>query len=158
LPGARRSANLAAMNSLRLGVPIVILLALAGCHLVDQRDFNPNAGRKPQPPAGPAVKFTGPVPLLTIAYTTPDPPYAAELAVAVKRALAMKPDVLFTIQALVPLAATPEAQAVALQAAAASGHEIGEAIIADGADQGQIELAVRADPSMHMQQIQVFVH
>lgn len=146
------------MNPHRLGATVIVLLALAGCHLVDQRDFNPNAGRKPQPPAGPVAKVTGPVPLLTIAYTTPDPPYAAELAVAVKRALALKPDVLFTVQALVPLAATPEAQAVALQTAAASGHEIGEAMIADGADQGQIELAVRADPSMHVQQIQVFVH
>ena len=52
----------------------------------------------------------------------------------------------------------PQAELAVGQAAAASGHEIGEAIIADGADQGQIELAVRADPSMHMQQIQVFVH
>jgi len=136
----------------------LLVLAVAGCHLVDQRDFDRNAGRKPQPPAGKFVAFAGPAPLLTITYTTEDPPYADELAVAVKRALALKPDVLFTIQALVPLAPTPQLQAASLHVAAASGHDVGEAIIADGADKGQIELAVRGDPEVHVQQIKVFVH
>jgi hypothetical protein len=145
-------------HKLAARVGVLVLLSLSGCHLLDQRDFNKNAGRKPQPPPGRVVKMTGPVPLVTISYTTPDPAYAPELAVAVKRALSLKTNVLFTVQALVPLAATPDAQAAALQAAAASGREIGEAIIADGADPGQIELAVRGDPGVHVQQIQVFVH
>jgi hypothetical protein len=146
------------MSPLRPGAAAILLLALTGCHLVDQRDFNPKAGRKPQPPPGPVMKFSGPAPLITITYNTPDPNYAAELAVAVKQALALKQNVLFTVQVLVPLAATPEAQAVALRQATASGREIGEAIVADGADQGQIELAVRGDPGVHLQQVQVFVH
>ncbi len=158
LSGRRGSATLVAMTYLRPLGAAIVLIAVAGCHLVDQRDFDRNAGRKPQPPAGKFVAVAGPAPLLTITYTTDDPPYADELAVAVKRALALKPDVLFTIQALVPLAPSPELQAAALRVAAASGHDVSEAIIADGADKGQIELAVRGDPSVHVQKIQVFVH
>jgi hypothetical protein len=150
LPAPRR------LSGLLLGA--AALLMLAGCHLLDQRDFNKNAGRKPQPPPGKSFTFSGPAPLVTITYTTPDPDYAPELAVAVKRALSLKSNVLFTVQALVPLAATPDGQAAALRAAAASGREIGEAIIADGADPGQIELAVGGEPGVHTQQIQVFVH
>ena len=139
-----------------LAVPL--LGGLAACHLVDQRDFNKNAQRKPVPPPGKAMKFTGPAPLITIDYTTPEPNYAAELTVAVKHALALKPNVLFTVQAMVPLAATPDEQAAALQTAAAAGREIGDAIVANGADQGQIELTVRGDPSLHVQEVRVFVH
>jgi hypothetical protein len=135
-----------------------MLGALPSCHLIDQRSFDKNAGVKPVPPPGPVVKSTAVAPLVTIAYTTPDPDYASELTVAVKRALALKPNVLFSVQSFVPLAATPAAQATALQAAAAAGREIAEAIIADGADQGQIEHTVRADPSLHVQEVRVFVH
>ena len=134
------------------------LLTLASCHLVDQRDFNPNAGKKPVPKAGPVLPFAGPKPLVTIDYTTPDPDYAAELSVAVKRALAVKPNVLFSVNVLVPLAATPEAQAAALQEAAATGREIGEAIVANGADEGQVELTVRGDPAVKVREVRVFVH
>jgi hypothetical protein len=135
------------------------LVLLAACHLIDQRDFDPNAGRKPVPPAAKPGKFVpGPAPLITITYTTPAPDYAAALADAVKRAMAVKPNVLFSIQTLVPLAATPAAQATALQTGAAAGREIGDAIIADGADPGQIELTVRGDPSLHDQEVRVYVH
>jgi len=132
--------------------------AQTACHLIDQRSFDKTAGMKPVPPVPPPGKFVGPHPLITITYTTPDPYYASELTVAVKRALAVKPNVLFTVQAYVPLAATVDAQASALQAAAAAGREIGDAIIADGADPGQIELTAGADPSLHVQQVRVFVH
>jgi hypothetical protein len=135
------------------------LVLLAACHLVDQRDFDPNAGRKPVPPAAkPGKSVPGPAPLITITYTTPEPDYSAGLADAVKRALAVKPNVLFSVQTLVPLAATPGGQAASLQTGAAAGREIGDAIVADGADQGQIELTVRGDPSVHSQEVRVFVH
>ena len=144
------------IRRLLIAAPLVLL---ASCHLVDQRDFNANAGRRPMPPPGKPMKaIAGPAPLVTIAYTTPEPDYAAELEVAVKRALAVKSNVLFTVQTMVPLAATPAEQATALQTAAAAGREIGDAIIADGADQGQIELTVRGDPSVHVQEVRVFVH
>jgi hypothetical protein len=137
---------------------VPLLATLPSCKLIDQRTFDPTAGTKPVPPPPPAGKPAGPGALVTIVYTQPEPNYADELAVAVKRALAVKPNVLFTVQTIVPQAATPAAQATALLAAAGAGREIGEAIIADGADQGQIELTVRADAAAHVQEVRVFVH
>jgi hypothetical protein len=136
---------------------VALLACLAACHLIDQRDFNPSAGTRPRSPAAPAPA-PGPGALLTISYAAGDPAYAPALAHGVQRALALKPDVLFTVQTLVPVADTPDLQAEALRTAAATGREIGEAIVTDGADQGQIELAVRADPSVHAKEVRIFVH
>jgi hypothetical protein len=142
-------------------IPLLALLLLAGCHMIlpDQRTFDPHAGMKPVPPKGPAPKFAaGPQPLITISYATPDPAYADELATAVKHALAVKANVLFTVQTLVPLQTTPADQAAAMQAATTTSREIAEAIVADGADVGQIELALRADPGVKADEVRVFVH
>jgi hypothetical protein len=76
----------------------------------------------------------------------------------VTRALTAKPNVLFTVQGLVPLAGDANAQAEALQAATATTREIAEAIVTDGADQGQIELAVRVDGGVKAKEVRIFVH
>jgi hypothetical protein len=136
----------------------LLVAGLGGCHLVDQRDFNPNAGKPPEPKLAAAPAQLGPGALLTISYANGDPAYAQGLAAAVTRALTAKPNVLFTVQALVPLEGNAEAQAGALQAAAGTAREIAESIVTDGADQGQIELAVRADPGVKAKEVRIFVH
>jgi hypothetical protein len=141
----------------RLWAALPIAL-LAGCHLVDQRDFDARAGRPPVVRAAPALAIAGPQPLLRIAYDTPDPDYSRALSAAVHRAMAVKPDVLFTVQTLVPLSGTPDAQVIAQSAAAGTGREIAEAIVADGADAGQVELAVKGDPALKQKEVRVFVH
>ena len=134
-------------------------LGMGACHLVDQRDFDARAGRKPEPPVAKSAPVkAGPGALLRIGYDTPDPFYAPALADAVRRAITLKPGVLFTVQTTVPLAATPEAQAVALEDAAKTGREVAEAMVVDGADQGQIEMAVRGDASVKFKEVQIFVH
>jgi hypothetical protein len=137
---------------------LLFVLLLPGCHLLDERDFDAKAGTKPVPPAGPVVVAKGPRPLLRIGYDTPDPDYAPALRAAVQRAMALKSDVLFTVQTLVPVAATPQGQAEAQLAAAATGREIAEAMVTDGADQGQIELAVRGDGALQAKEVRIFVH
>lgn len=137
---------------------LVLGLAIAGCHLVDQRDFNANAGKPPVPPAAKVIPFAGPKPLITISYAGGEPAYADGLADGVRRALAVKSNVLFTVQTLVPLAATAAAQGAALQEATETGREIAEAIVADGADEGQVEMAVRGDPSVKDKEVRVYVH
>jgi hypothetical protein len=131
--------------------------AVAACHLIDQRDFDPHAGEKPKPPAAKPLP-PGPGALLTIKYGAGEPAYAASLRQAVQRALALKSNVLFTVQTVVPAANSPEAQAEALQEASATGREIAEAIIADGADSSQVEQTVHADGSVHAKEVRVFVH
>ncbi len=139
-------------------IPLPLLLAgLGACHLIDQRDFNPEAGKPPVVKKAAAPAAAGPGALLTISYANGDPAYAHELAASVTRALTAKPNVLFSVQTLVPLEGNADAQAAALQAAAGTGREVAEAIVTDGADQGQIELAVRADPEVKAKVVRIFV-
>jgi hypothetical protein len=131
--------------------------ALSGCHLIDQRDFDRNAGKPPpKPPTQPAL--VPPPALVTITYDRPDPTYAQELANAVQQALARKPNVIFTVETLVPAAGPPEAQAEQARQGAESGRQVAASIVADGADQGQIEMVVRADPGRSIKQVLVLVH
>ncbi len=133
-------------------------VGLCACHLVDQRDFDKRAGRKPVLPVVAAAPPVGPDALLRIGYETPDPVYAPALAAAVQRAVTLKPGVLFTVQTLVPLEATPDLQAAALREAARTGREVAEAMVVDGAEQGQIEMAVRGDAGVRFKEVRVFVH
>ena len=127
-----------------------LALLLSACHLVDQRDFDAAAGRPPAPrilpPAPPP-----PAALLTIRYTTPDPAYRDKLALLVTKALLRKHDVLFTVTSLVPEALSPET-------AAASGREIAQAIVDDGAEPGQVEQAVKLDAAASVRTVMVNVH
>jgi len=145
------------INLQRLATAL-LLPGLAGCHLIDQRDFNPSAGLPPKPPVAAATGPAGPGALITISYGSGEPAYAQALADAVQHAMAAKANVLFTVQTLVPLEGNADAQAASLQAATANGREVAESIVADGADPGQIELAVRADPTQKVKLVRVFVH
>jgi hypothetical protein len=137
---------------------LLIVLATGACHLVDQRDFDRTAGVPPKP-KGPAGPPAHPVPaLVTVRYSTPDPPYREALSQAVQKALARKRDVLFTVTTLVPPAAGTDEQASAAASAADSGREIAQAIADDGAEPGQIEQIVRIDPSASVREVLVEVH
>ena len=134
------------MKSVRPFLVVSLALSLPACHLVDQRDFDAKAGEKPHPPVV-AVPAVPPVPaLVTIRYTTPDPPYRAALTDAVHKALALKPDVLFTVAARGPD-----------ESAAESGREVAQAIVAAGAQPGQIEQVLSIDPSAQTREVAVRV-
>lgn len=129
---------------------------LAACHLIDQRDFDPNADRPPHPIVARRVP-AAPRPLITIRYDIPDPDYRDALAVAVDAARRRKPDVLFRVVTVVPARGTPVEQARAAALASRSGREVAEAIAADGADIGEIELAARVDPAAQVKEVRVYV-
>jgi hypothetical protein len=136
---------------------LILALCLPACHLVDQRDFFARAGSKPVPPvvAGPPVPA---VPaLVTIRYTTPNPAYQDVLTDAVHRALARKPDVLFSVATLIPPAGSADASADAQALAAASGREVAQTIVAAGAQPGQVEQLVSVDPSATVREVVVRV-
>ena len=46
----------------------------------------------------------------------------------------------------------------AAQAANGSGREVAQAIVSDGADVGQIEMAARADPAVTLREVRIYVH
>ena len=144
---------------LRLAERMLPLAVLAGCHLIDQRSFDRSAGRKPLPPAVPVAAAPAPVPpLLVVRYDTPAPQYRAALATAVDAARRRKPDVLFSVIVLVPPTGTPAEQVEAAEAARSSGRDVAAAIVADGADIGQVELSARAEPGLAVREVRVYVH
>jgi hypothetical protein len=93
-----------------------------------------------------------------IRYDVPDPPYREALATAVAHALARKHDVIFTVTSIVPSAGDVSAQVAAEGAAASSGRDVAAAIVADGADPGQVEQAVRQDSAAMVREVRVDVH
>lgn len=137
---------------------ILLLPAIAGCRLIDQRSFNPAApGSFTMRSAnGPDVP---PVPaLITIRYSEPEPDYQAALKVAVDAARERKPDVLFHVETVIPATGSPDEQVQAARLASTSGREVADAIVADGADIGQVELAASADPGVKGREVRVYVH
>jgi hypothetical protein len=146
-----------AMTILRALSCLTLALSLPACHLVDQRDFDANAGRKPVPKLAAAPPAHVVPALVTILYTTPDPVYRDALTDAVRRALARKPDVLFSVNAMIPPAGGPDAVAEAEAEAAASGREVAQTIVDAGAQPGQVEQVVGVDASASLREVIVRV-
>ena len=141
----------------RLLAALALVLSLAaGCTLIDQRTFNPQAGArpKPPPPAGPGPAL----PLVTIDFGKPNPQYAAALHQAVADAIAIKPDVAFDVVTVVPGSGTPAEQVAAATGITADAREIARAINGSGVDDDRIHLEARSDPAVTSRQVQVFVH
>ena len=136
-----------------LSVPALV----AGSHLVAPRDFDAKAGRPPIVPHAAPVVASSPA-LVTIRYSTPNPDYHEALVAAVRRALARKPDVLFTVTTSIPASAGPDSQAEQAASASSSGREVAQAIVDAGAAPGQIEQAVRVQPGIGEREVQVAVH
>ncbi len=139
---ARRTARLLAPAVLAL-----LAVVLGACHLIDQRDFTPGAGKKPQPPAAPLPAPPAPA-LVTIRFDTPTPAYGIPLARAVARALAVKPNVTFLIEAAT-------ANAGQTPAAIAAGQDVARVVRASGAARGQIEQSVAIDPALTATEVRV---
>ncbi len=132
----------------------VLLMLGAGCTLVDQRIFNPQAGAKP------VIPVTGPAPvppLVTVDYARPDPEYGEILRQAVAQALAKKPDVEFDVITVVPNTGTPAQQVAAATGLTPNAREIARAINAAGVDDDRIHLLAQSQ-GVSSRQVQVFVH
>lgn len=134
---------------------LALLLAVAGCKLIDQRTFNPNAGKLPAPPVviGPSAP-----PLLTIRVDDPTLSYEPILRQQVAAALARKPDVVFDVVTVVPATGTPAAQTAAATGVIADARQVARAINNEGVDDPRIHLAARSEPGLAAREIRVFVH
>lgn len=127
------------------------LAALSGCTLVDQRTFNPDAGRPPvhpKPPAPPAPLAPpepGPPPLLSIRLPAPAD-LRATLARSVAAARARKRDVAFDVVEITPGTS-----------AGAEAVEIANLIVAQGVPVARVRLSARPIPNV-ASEIRVFVH
>lgn len=132
---------------------LLLLLALPGCTLIDQRTFNPAAGAAPVIPPKPIVAAPapqGPPPLLTI---LPGQPAGEAVAQAVAAAQRRKPDVVFDVVAMVP-AADADAQAGPSSTEAGA---VARAIAIEGVPAGRIRLLARPDAALLTREVRVYV-
>jgi hypothetical protein len=134
------------ISLLRLAVPL--LLTLAGCHLLDQTDFDPRMRAKPAPPPVPNPETR--TALVTIDYAKADPDYRAALATVIQAVETQRPGVLYDVVAEV----ADVAGAAAGQARAA---EVMTAIEADGVIAPRIQLGLAIDPGRKIPQVRVYL-
>lgn len=138
----------AAVHTSLLRIAVPLLLALSGCHLLDQTDFEPKMRAKPSPPPVPNPETRAA--LVTIDFAKADPDYRAALATAIQAAESKRPGVLYDVVAVVPDAAG----AAAGQARAA---EVMTAIEADGVIPPRIQLGLALDPGRKIPQVRVYL-
>ena len=125
---------------------LLALLAAAGCKLIDQRTFDRNADRKPVPVYPPSVAVQPIPPLATVRFGAAPESWQPDLVAIVRQALARKPDVLFTVQTVVPATGSPQDQAGAIASAVkAGGQPVAQTIIGAGATSAQIDMTATTD-------------
>jgi hypothetical protein len=129
-------------------VAVPLLLALSGCHLLDQTDFQPKRPLKPVPPPVPNPETRAA--LVTIDYAKADPDYRVSLSTAIKAAETKRPGVLYDVVAVV----SDAAGAVAGRARAA---EVMTAIEADGVIPPRIQLGLMLEPGRKVPQVRVYL-
>jgi hypothetical protein len=141
---------------LRLALAALLLVAVAGCRLIDQRTFGA-APTAPQPAAlaQPGLPAS---PLLTLQLTNPDFDWRTPLDDAVRAALARKPDVAFDVVAPIPTNAPLDKQDAYMRTGRADMLMIAQALEADGIPPARITLALRGDPGTPPREIRLYVH
>ncbi|MDG6095092.1 hypothetical protein LOC54_08205 [Acetobacter sp. AN02] len=157
-PSPRRAAHILA-GTLVKGAMLSGLLGMTCCDLVDQRTFNPKASRPPVPyipPAKPGRPATPP--LIEVEAGTPQEEWENTLRTLTKRALARKPDVLFTVQITAPSGADATEDARTLSRITASdGQPVAATIISAGANPAQVEMAAMPVPGLAKPVIRVYI-
>jgi hypothetical protein len=128
---------------------LLLPMALAGCHLVDQTDFAP---KRPAAPPGPP-----PVPdpetraaLVTIDYVKANPDFHAALATAIQAAEAKRPGVLYDVVSVV-------ADAAGAAAGRTRAAEVMIAIEAGGVIPARIQLGLKLEPGRTIPQVRVYL-
>ena len=108
----------------------------------------------------PVVSTARPIPpLFVVRSGQPEQDWQPQLRRAVAQALSRKPNVLFTVESVAPVASTPAAQAASLRASVAlQGRPVADAISADGAPPAQVELTASSDPAVKRPEVRVYVH
>lgn len=144
-----------------VAVAAALSALLAGCKLVDQRTFDPQAGRppvvaRPAPPAPqPDRAMDGLVPLVTIQLGQ-DAGYDQAVEQATTAVLARKRDAQFTILTAVPPAA-PDAQASTVALYAPEAGRVAGLIERRGVPAGRVHLEARPEPNLGMPELRLYV-
>ena len=140
-------------------LPVLALLVVPGCRLVDQTTFDKEAGKPPvipPVPSPPPAAPEGPPALLTIPLS-PEPDWAGVLRQAVASAVQRKPTVVFDVAAIVPARGTPEEQVAAVTTASEPASRIARAIEAAGIPPARVNLSARTAAGLAASEVRVYV-
>jgi hypothetical protein len=132
----------------RIFVLLPVLLALAGCHLLDQTDFEPKRPAVAAPPPIPSPETRQA--LVTIDYVKANPDYAAALTDAIKAVETRRPGTLYDVTAVIgTLADAPMGRSRAA--------EVMTAIEAQGVIPARVQLGLMLEPGRKTQQVRVYL-
>lgn len=131
---------------------------MQGCAPIDQRTFNPNAGKPPRPHSTPPAPPKTQAPFLQILDATPQSDYATPVDTAAKMALSRKPNILFIVQGIAPMQNTPDKQAQILtELTQRLVVPVANRIVAAGARPIQIDMRVSTDSTAQHAMVRVNV-
>ncbi len=136
---------------LRIAVPLLLaplLIAVSGCHLLDQTDFEP--ARPPPHVAPPVPDPESRAALLTIEFAKPNLDYRTAVTAAIHLVEARRPGVLYDVVAVVP----DTAGAAAGRSRAA---EVMTAIEAAGVNPARIQLGLTLESARKIPQVRVYL-
>lgn len=139
------------------------LFLLSACKLVDQRTFNPSAGRRPVPyvpPLPPAPPTPPPpAPPIEVVEGTPQSEWEKPLMNLVKEALSRKSDVVFVVTVVTPIVSDPAVQQGQMyKITSQEGKAIADDIVKAGAKPEQIQMEAKADGNVKKNNVQVTIH
>ncbi|MFT9027361.1 hypothetical protein [Acetobacter indonesiensis] len=136
-----------------------VVLCLSGCKLVDQKTFNPQAGKPPKPYIPPPPPGPPPVPpLVELVSGTPPAEWSAPVEQMVRKALVRKPNILFVVKCLVPPSGNSDLDQLTLvQLVQGDGQAVTQAIIKAGAAPDQVEITAMPDSTVTKPVIRVYV-
>jgi hypothetical protein len=116
---------------------LAVLLVVSGCSLPGRQTLAANPVGADTQSIDAAQAFEGRIALVTILPGTTD--FAAPLADAVRRALAIKPGARFEVQAQTPVA-SPDVAAAGLTGLSGTAASVSQAIVADGVPANRVSL------------------
>jgi ABC-type glycerol-3-phosphate transport system substrate-binding protein len=139
-----------------LSCAALLLLALAGCTLIDQTTFapSPEATTRPAPPP---PKMEARAPLIVISFASAPPDYADPLRQAVRAAQARKPDIIYDVVGVAPARGDAVAQADGLLVSSDNASAVMRALIADGVPAARIHLGARTEAGLTAREVRVYV-
>jgi len=129
--------------------PLLAILLLAGCKLIDQNTFAPSPEAEPIPLVpGPPVKYDPRTPLVSIDFTSHSPAYQELLRVAVRSARMRDANVQFDVVAVVKsLESGPPPEALAVM----------RTIMSERVPAGRVHLGMQTDSAVSAVQVRVYV-
>ncbi|MBR2125000.1 MAG: hypothetical protein IJ934_07595 [Acetobacter sp.] len=138
---------------------LIVAFLVSGCKIIDQRTFDPNAGRPPRiPESEPAPAPPAVPPLMVIQAGTPQEQWKEPVKNIVHEALARKRSVLFMVHCLVPQSnALNTEQSAMLNLVQGEGLAIMQSIIAAGVPEAQVEMSTMTKSTLKKPVIEVYV-